>query len=56
MWIWVDTEYACGGVEIRSLKENIITALPIWKKWIGKSYNEFIYSHFPDPIRKIIRK
>ena len=54
--IWVDTGYACGGIEIESFKGNIITTPPIWKKWIGKSYDEFLYSHFTTPKRRVIRR
>lgn len=39
-WAWVDTGYACGGVEFN---DGVITRAPPIFKWaVGKSINQFL--------------
>ncbi len=43
MWIWVDANYACGGIEVDCMKDSkIITAPPIWRKYMGVKLIEFL--------------
>lgn len=42
MWVWVNTKYACGGIEVDCLNDSrIITAPPIWRKYLGVRLKDF---------------
>lgn len=38
-WIYFKSDYAVGAIELENNK--IITAPPIWKKWIGMDFEAF---------------
>lgn len=38
-WLHFKSYYAVGGIELKNNK--VISAPPIWKKWIGIDFEEF---------------
>ena len=45
IFYWVDTGFACGGVEVRNGK--IVDAPPIFRSWIGRDWHNFIWKYKP---------
>lgn len=52
MWIWINTKYACGGIQIDKGRR-IITAPPIWKKYKGIKFKKFMTQAYVQEIEKI---